>query len=68
MQHYQHEAAVGAFPVGVVTANHVFGIAINDLVLWATLVYVLIQISIALPKLFGIIRNRFKRKDSCNDD
>lgn len=62
MQQVQHETAVSAFPVGVVTANHIFGIAINDLVLWATLVYVLIQIGLALPKLITSARSYFKKK------
>lgn len=65
MSQIQHETAVSAFPVSVVTANQLFGIPINDLVMWATLVYVLFQIIVIIPKL----KQLFKRKEKdCDVD
>lgn len=61
MQQTQHDGIVSAFPVSVVTANQVFGIAINDLVMWATLAYVLIQIVVILPKLKATVVQAWKR-------
>lgn len=69
MHQIQQETAVSAFPVGVVTANQVFGVPINDLVLWATLIYVLFQIAVILPKVIDTVKSKFKpKKDDCNVD
>lgn len=52
----QREAIAGSVPVGVVTANHIFGIPLSDVILWLTLFYVLFQIIVISPKLYRTLR------------
>ena len=51
----QREAVAGSVPVGVVTANHIFGIPLNDVILWLTLAYIVFQIVVISPKLYSTL-------------
>ena len=63
------EAANSSVPVGVVTANTLFGIPIGDVVLWGTLLYVVLQVLVILPKVPTALRELFnRRKSGCRKD
>lgn len=59
------EAANASVPVGVVTANTLFGIPIGDVVLWGTLLYIVLQVLVILPRVLAALKeltNRSKNK------
>lgn len=51
------QVAYSAPPVGIVSANQLLGLPLSDVVLYATLLYVCIQIVVALPKLIQAIKS-----------
>jgi hypothetical protein len=61
------EAANASVPVGVVTANTLFGIPIGDVVLWGTLLYIVLQVLVILPKVLTALKElSIRSKNKCN--
>jgi hypothetical protein len=53
-------AAVQAAPPVVITGASIFGVPLNDAVMWGTAAYLVCQFVVILPKVIRTIKGRFK--------
>lgn len=59
------QSTAQALPVSVV-AGTIMGVQINTLILWLTLIYLIFQIVVIVPKAKDAVRDlRGKKKESC---
>lgn len=63
-QEVAQQATGQLFPVSVV-AGSILGIPISSVVMWLTLVYLLFQIAVILPKVKGAIRKLRGKDEQC---